>query len=94
MVWPSRSPSIPDAIRGFGPVKDRHLADARAKEAALLEAFRQPGSDADGGGVTGAGDPLQPSRIASKAPSGGRVRVTPSSAATAVPAGSGVSTGV
>jgi indolepyruvate ferredoxin oxidoreductase len=34
--------SIPDAIRGFGPVKDRHLADARAKEAALLEAFRQP----------------------------------------------------
>ena len=34
--------SIPDAIRGFGPVKERHLADARAKEAALLEAFRHP----------------------------------------------------
>ena len=36
----------------------------------------------------------QPSRITSSAPSGGRVRVTPSSVATAVPAESGVSTGV
>jgi indolepyruvate ferredoxin oxidoreductase len=34
--------SIPDHIRGFGPVKERHLDDARAMEAALLEAFRRP----------------------------------------------------
>jgi len=33
---------IPEMIRGFGPVKDRHLADAKANEAALLEAFRRP----------------------------------------------------
>ncbi|WP_158044204.1 indolepyruvate ferredoxin oxidoreductase family protein [Skermanella pratensis] len=33
---------IPDRIRGFGPVKDRHLSDAKANEAALLEAFRNP----------------------------------------------------
>jgi indolepyruvate ferredoxin oxidoreductase len=34
--------SIPEHIRGFGPVKERHLDDARAMEAALLEAFRRP----------------------------------------------------
>ena len=31
---------IPEKIRGFGPVKQRHLAAAKAEEAALLEQFR------------------------------------------------------
>jgi indolepyruvate ferredoxin oxidoreductase len=33
--------SIPEHIRGFDLVKDRHLHDAKAKESALLAAFRQ-----------------------------------------------------
>ncbi|MCX7311790.1 MAG: indolepyruvate ferredoxin oxidoreductase family protein [Alphaproteobacteria bacterium] len=32
--------AIPEKIRGFGPVKARHLAAAKADEAALLERFR------------------------------------------------------
>ncbi|MFN3656916.1 MAG: indolepyruvate ferredoxin oxidoreductase family protein [Pseudolabrys sp.] len=32
--------SIPEKIRGFGPVKQRHLAAAKAEEAALREQFR------------------------------------------------------
>jgi len=32
--------AIPEKIRGFGPVKARHLAVAQADEAALLEQFR------------------------------------------------------
>jgi indolepyruvate ferredoxin oxidoreductase len=32
--------AIPEKIRGFGPVKARHLAAAKADEAALLEQFR------------------------------------------------------
>ena len=32
--------SIPDGIRGFGPVKERFLAHAKKREAELLEAFR------------------------------------------------------
>ena len=35
--------SIPDRIRGFGPVKERFLAHAKKREAELLEAFRQRG---------------------------------------------------
>jgi indolepyruvate ferredoxin oxidoreductase len=35
--------SIPEEIRGYGHVKERHLKAAKAKEAALLEAFRSPG---------------------------------------------------
>ena len=31
---------IPEKIRGFGPVKQRHLAAAKAEEATLLEQFR------------------------------------------------------
>ncbi|MDH3660300.1 MAG: indolepyruvate ferredoxin oxidoreductase family protein [Alphaproteobacteria bacterium] len=34
--------SLPEQIRGFGHVKERHLAEVRAREAALLDAFRQP----------------------------------------------------
>ncbi|WP_280790713.1 indolepyruvate ferredoxin oxidoreductase family protein [Azorhizobium doebereinerae] len=34
--------SIPEKIRGFGPVKVRHLAAAKAEEAALLAQFRTP----------------------------------------------------
>jgi indolepyruvate ferredoxin oxidoreductase len=34
--------AIPELIRGFGHVKDRHLADARAREAQLLEQLRDP----------------------------------------------------
>jgi indolepyruvate ferredoxin oxidoreductase len=32
--------AIPEKIRGFGPIKMRHLAAAKADEAALLEQFR------------------------------------------------------
>jgi len=35
--------SIPEEIRGFGPVKARHLEKAKADEAALLARFRAPG---------------------------------------------------
>ena len=31
--------SIPEKIRGFGPVKERHLTAAKAEEAALREQF-------------------------------------------------------
>lgn len=33
---------IPEHIRGYGHVKDRHLAEAKAQEARLLDAFRAP----------------------------------------------------
>src|SRR5436190_24375883 len=32
--------SIPEHIRGYGHIKDRHLKDAKVREAALLERFR------------------------------------------------------
>ena len=32
--------AIPEKIRGFGPVKMRHLVAAKANEAALLDQFR------------------------------------------------------
>jgi indolepyruvate ferredoxin oxidoreductase len=32
--------SIPEKIRGYGPVKQRHLAAAKAEEASLREQFR------------------------------------------------------
>jgi indolepyruvate ferredoxin oxidoreductase len=35
---------IPEKIRGFGPVKQRHLAAAKAEEAALREQFRAGGT--------------------------------------------------
>jgi indolepyruvate ferredoxin oxidoreductase len=35
--------AIPEKIRGFGHVKERHLAAAKAEEAALLERFRAGG---------------------------------------------------
>ena len=34
--------SLPERIRGFGHVKERHLNEVKAREAALLEAFRTP----------------------------------------------------
>ena len=34
--------SVPEKIRGYGHVKEAHLADAKAQEAELLEAFRNP----------------------------------------------------
>jgi indolepyruvate ferredoxin oxidoreductase len=34
--------SIPEHIRGYGHVKDRHLKAAKAREAALIAAFRSP----------------------------------------------------
>jgi indolepyruvate ferredoxin oxidoreductase len=37
---------IPEHIRGFGHVKDRHLKEAKAKEATLLAAFRNPAPQA------------------------------------------------
>jgi indolepyruvate ferredoxin oxidoreductase len=36
---------IPEEIRGFGHVKERHLKAAKEKEAKLLGAFRAPGAD-------------------------------------------------
>jgi indolepyruvate ferredoxin oxidoreductase len=34
--------AIPEFIRGYGPVKERHLKDAKAREAALLETWKDP----------------------------------------------------
>ena len=34
--------SLPEQIRGFGHVKEQHLADVERREATLLDAFRQP----------------------------------------------------
>ncbi|MEP6679228.1 MAG: indolepyruvate ferredoxin oxidoreductase family protein, partial [Betaproteobacteria bacterium] len=34
--------SVPEYIRGYGHVKDRHVKDAKAREAALLARFRAP----------------------------------------------------
>src|SRR5439155_21971960 len=34
--------AIPEFIRGYGPVKARHLADAKAREAQLLAQWRDP----------------------------------------------------
>jgi indolepyruvate ferredoxin oxidoreductase len=34
--------SIPEDIRGYGHVKERHLKTAKEKEAALLAAFHAP----------------------------------------------------
>ena len=42
--------SIPDRIRGFGPVKERFLAHAKQREAELLEAFRARGQVPERGG--------------------------------------------
>ena len=36
--------TIPDKIRGFGHVKERHVIAARAEEAALLAQFRAGGA--------------------------------------------------
>jgi indolepyruvate ferredoxin oxidoreductase len=38
--------SIPEEIRGFGHVKERHLTAAKAKEAELLGRLREPSADA------------------------------------------------
>lgn len=37
--------SLPERIRGFGHVKERHLNEVRAQEAALLEAYRSPAAE-------------------------------------------------
>jgi indolepyruvate ferredoxin oxidoreductase len=34
--------SLPESIRGFGHVKARNVAEAKTREAALLETFRAP----------------------------------------------------
>jgi indolepyruvate ferredoxin oxidoreductase len=34
--------ALPEQIRGYGPVKEAHLAKARLREAELLESFRHP----------------------------------------------------
>ncbi len=34
--------SIPEHIRGFGHIKERHLTEAKAREVELIEAFRTP----------------------------------------------------
>jgi indolepyruvate ferredoxin oxidoreductase len=42
--------SIPDRIRGFGPVKERFLKHAKQREAELLAAFRGHGPAPEGRG--------------------------------------------
>jgi indolepyruvate ferredoxin oxidoreductase len=34
--------SLPEQIRGFGHIKERHIVDAKARETALLQSFRNP----------------------------------------------------
>ncbi len=36
--------SVPEGIRGYGPVKERHLKDARVRGMELLQELREPGS--------------------------------------------------
>ena len=36
--------ALPDMIRGFGHVKERHIKAAKAEEAALLEQYRNGGA--------------------------------------------------
>jgi indolepyruvate ferredoxin oxidoreductase len=48
--------SIPEHIRGYGHVKERHLKDARAREAVLLERFRATPAVAAAPQVAGAAD--------------------------------------
>src|SRR5262249_48619168 len=45
--------SLPQRVRGFGPVKERHLEHARKREAELLKAFREkkPAPERSGGPV-------------------------------------------
>ena len=38
--------AIPEFIRGYGPVKERHLKDAKAREAQLLAQWRDPSDSA------------------------------------------------
>jgi indolepyruvate ferredoxin oxidoreductase len=38
--------AIPEFIRGYGPVKERHLKEAKAREADLLEQWRNPNAAA------------------------------------------------
>src|SRR5688572_7706326 len=40
--------AIPEFIRGYGPVKERHLKDSKAREAALLEQWRDPSAASKG----------------------------------------------
>jgi len=40
--------AIPEEIRGFGHVKERHLKAAKEKEAKLLQEFGSPGAPAAG----------------------------------------------
>ena len=46
--------SVPEHIRGYGHVRDRHLKDAKAREAALLERMR----------ATPAATPSAPAKVA------------------------------
>ena len=39
---PSRSRRIPEHIRGYGHVKDKHVAEAKAREAELVAQWRSP----------------------------------------------------
>ena len=38
--------ALPETMRGFGHVKERNVAAAKAREAELLEAFRNPAPNA------------------------------------------------
>jgi len=42
--WPIALAEAPLAIKGYGPVKDKSIAAAQIRQAALLRAFRQPES--------------------------------------------------
>jgi indolepyruvate ferredoxin oxidoreductase len=39
--------SLPEQIRGYGHVKERHIDDVKAREAELLTAYRNPSAHAD-----------------------------------------------
>jgi indolepyruvate ferredoxin oxidoreductase len=40
--------AIPEFIRGYGPVKERHLKEAKAREASLLAQWRDPSAASRG----------------------------------------------
>jgi indolepyruvate ferredoxin oxidoreductase len=38
--WQWRLPRVPEHIRGYGHVKERHLVEARSREAMLVDAYK------------------------------------------------------
>jgi indolepyruvate ferredoxin oxidoreductase len=59
--------ALPETIRGFGPVKERNLETAKAREVDLLDAYRRPAPKATAAEYSGsAASPAPPAPLAPK----------------------------